>query len=179
MNKDKKELIPKKTKYIAFFGFYAVFFAVLLIMINIGDNKTVEEKEEVIDTYTNSIAANYKFMDKYTISSIFTLNEQVIELDKDSKILSEVPIINQVIKNSKFTIKENNDNGFTNNYEIDNSTLYNILYDSLDEGDDSINYITLSIDESGLVTNVSYELSSFYQKLDSNNKSSTLIIKFE
>ena len=178
-NNIKDNLFTKKNKYIAFFGFYAIFFGVLIIMMNINNTTNTNIKEEIInDTYTSSSAANYKFLDNYTSSYLFTIDEQETELNEKIKLLIEVPFINQIIKNSKFTIKENTDSLFINNYEIDNSTLSDILL--LDSNnDDFINYISLNINETGYVESVNYNISSFYKNIDSSVNNVSLVVNFE
>jgi len=179
--REEKEEDPevKRKKMIGFFGFYLVFFVVLLIWIKSTDDgtKPPTEKTETEITYKTDYIENNSYTyvyeieendQKYTFKGIRDDNNYDVSEYKYKAFL-DIYNIKKLIKNSKYLYKTDNDGIISYKYELDNKILSNMLQDgkNVEEG---INNIVVYVDKDNNVYKIELDFSNYMRSIEEYTK---------
>ena len=169
----------KRKKMIAFFGFYLVFFLVLIVWLrstNDGNKKVPEQGETEITYKTDYIEnSNYTYIyeieendQKYTFKGIRDDNNYEVSEYKYKSFL-DIYNIKKLIKNSKYLYKTDNDGVISYKYELDNKVLSNMLQDGKNP-EEGINNIVVYVDTNNEVYKIELDFSNYMRSIEEYTK---------
>jgi len=176
----------KKKRMILFFGFYFVFFALLIYFIKTTRNevKVPPVKEEDVLYKTDMIENNnYQYSyyieenDNNFIFEGFRDDENFDLSEYKYKELVNIYTIKQIIKNSKYLLKiENGTDLISYKYEITNNALAKILNNN-EKLENETNSIIIYVDKDKNIYQIDFDYSN-YMKANGEFDSYKLTVKY-
>ncbi len=183
-------ITSKNGKIILFFGFYFIFFTVLIIMsrgANIGSNSytnSLYTNKENNTLYSFEKLNNEEYQYEYTIQENYEIktynNDNIYEMTgyKYSHLL-KLEEIKRIIKKSKFLNKTlYSDNYYHLNFEIKTYELLE-LFNANNVDNASLNTLMVKTDLNGNVKEIEYDFSNYISVIDEDIKIYKVVIKYE